>query len=290
MPNARSFFRVVLVWLFRAAAFLLCVRWISSAVRFNSFADGRSLSHQLGISAAIAVCTWHSVSSGFFPPEFLSHPRQEQVAHATQNQVAFQSLVTTPFVLIQPDLRFLILETTLDSPARETHQQQLLDRRLRGGVAHEELHLLDVQDVASHHQVHRFARHPVLVLGGEKGVLELPDHRPLLTVLDPPALPRLISKGGLLQELLDPLCRAAAAGQPRNFAATPSPVLVERPRDHARWLEAAGEAPRDLAHELLVASTQASQEVWLAAVSFVEGHPVEVDAILEGMVIQLQGD
>src|ERR1700733_11208809 len=122
MPNVRSFLRVVFVWLFRAAAFLHCVRRISSAVRSNSFDDGRCLSHQLGINAAIAVCTWHSVSSGFFPPEFLSHPRQEQVTYATQNQVAFQTLVATPFVLIQPDLRFLILETTLDSPARKTHQ------------------------------------------------------------------------------------------------------------------------------------------------------------------------
>src|ERR1700677_2843628 len=284
MPNARSFFRVVLVWLFRAAAFLLCVRRISSAVRSNSFADGRSLSHQLGINAAIAVCTWHSVSSGFFPPELLSHPRQEQVTHATQDQVAFQALVTTPFVLIQPDLRFLILETTLDSPSRETHQQQLRDRRLRGGVAHEELHLLDVQDVASHHQVHRFARHPVLVLGGEKGVLELPDHRPLLAVLDPPSLPGLISKSGLLQELLDSSRRPAAAGQARDLAATSTPVLVVRTSDHARRIEPPGEAPRNLAHELLLARTQTAQEVRLAAVSLVEGHPVEVDAILEGMV------
>ena len=55
MPNARSLFRVVLVWLFRADAFLVCVRLISSAVRSSSFADGRSSSHQLGINAAIAV-------------------------------------------------------------------------------------------------------------------------------------------------------------------------------------------------------------------------------------------
>jgi hypothetical protein len=55
MPDARSFFRVALVWLSRAAVFLLCVRSISSAVRPNRFADGRSSSHQLGINAAIAV-------------------------------------------------------------------------------------------------------------------------------------------------------------------------------------------------------------------------------------------
>src|SRR4051794_40328644 len=98
MPNARNFFRVALVWLFLAAAFLTCVRWISSAVRSNNFFDGRWSSHQDGISAAIAVCTWHSVNSGFSPPELLSHPRQEQVAHATQDQVPFQPLITTTFI------------------------------------------------------------------------------------------------------------------------------------------------------------------------------------------------
>src|SRR4051795_1353342 len=136
MPNARSFFRVALVWLFRANAFLLCVRAISAAVRSNNFFDGRWSSHQDGIIAAIAVCTWHSVSSGFSPPELLSHPRQEQVAHAAQDQVPSQPLITATFVLVQPDLALLVFEATLDSPAREPHQQQLLDRRLRGGVAH----------------------------------------------------------------------------------------------------------------------------------------------------------
>src|SRR3954447_20809392 len=124
MPNARSFFRVALVWLLRAAAFLTCVRSISAAVLSSSFSEGRWPSHQLGISAAIAVCTWHSVSSGFPPPELLSHPRQEQVAHAAQDQVTFQAPVSPAFILVQPDLALLVLETTLDSPTREPHQQQ----------------------------------------------------------------------------------------------------------------------------------------------------------------------
>ena len=55
IPNARSFFLVALVWLFRADAFLFCVRSISSAVRSNSFVEGRSPSHQYGINSAIAT-------------------------------------------------------------------------------------------------------------------------------------------------------------------------------------------------------------------------------------------
>ena len=68
MPNSRSLLRVRLLWLFRAVAFLSWVLWISAAVRSSSFAEGRWSSHQYGIKAASAVCTWHSVNSAVFPP------------------------------------------------------------------------------------------------------------------------------------------------------------------------------------------------------------------------------
>ncbi len=121
-------------------------------------------------------------------------------------------------------------------------------------------------------------------------VLNLPDHRPLLAVLDPPALPGLIDECPLVQQLIDPSRRPAAAGQPRDLAAPPTPVLAVRTGDHAGRIEPAGEAPGDLAHELLTASVQAPEKVGLAAVSLVEGHPVEVEAMADGVVVQLQGD
>src|SRR5881275_2141617 len=117
MPNSRSLRRVRLVWPFRAAASRRLARLISAEVRSISFTGGLRSSHQNGISAATAVCTWHSVSPGFFPPELLPHPRQEQVTHTAQDQVAFQPLVTSPLVLIQADLALLVFETTLHPPA-----------------------------------------------------------------------------------------------------------------------------------------------------------------------------
>ena len=89
MPNAWSLRRVILVWLLRAAAFLCCVRAISAAVRSSNFFEGRWSSHQDGIKAASTLCTWHSVSSGFSPPESLTHLRQEQVTDRAQDQMAF---------------------------------------------------------------------------------------------------------------------------------------------------------------------------------------------------------
>src|SRR3954465_2948857 len=116
MPRACSRRRVRLVWHCRAAAFRSCARSISADVRSNNAFGALRLNHQNGISAATAVCTWHSVSSRFFPPKLLTHPRQEQGAHATQDQVAFQTLVASALVLVQPDLGLLVLETTLDAP------------------------------------------------------------------------------------------------------------------------------------------------------------------------------
>src|SRR5690348_12768913 len=107
MPLSRSLRRVRLVWLLRADAFRCRARMISSDVRSNNFLGGLRPNHQNGIMAAIAVCTWHSVSPGFFPPELLSHPRQEQVAHATEDQVTFQPPVTPALVLVQADLGLL---------------------------------------------------------------------------------------------------------------------------------------------------------------------------------------
>src|SRR5260221_10565647 len=113
MPNACSLRRVRLVWHFRARAFRRRARSISAAVRSRSFFGGNRPSHQNGISAATAVCTWHSVDPGFFPPELLTHPRQEQVAHATEDQVPFEPLVAPALVLIEADFRLLILEAAL---------------------------------------------------------------------------------------------------------------------------------------------------------------------------------
>src|SRR5512142_1894257 len=136
MPTSCSLRRVRLMWLFRATAFLCCVLSISADVRSSNFLGGHRLNHQNGINAATAVCTWHSVSSGFFPPELLPHPRREQVAHTAQDQAAFQPPAPPALVLVQPDLRLLVLETPLHAPPREGREQQLLDRRPHRRVAH----------------------------------------------------------------------------------------------------------------------------------------------------------
>ena len=136
MPSACNRRRVRLVWHRRASALRRWVRSISPAVRSSNFFGGLRLNHQNGINAATAVCTWHSVSSRFSPPELLPHPRQEQVAQATEDQVALQPLVPSALVLVQPDLGLLVLETALHPPPRERHEQERREQaRGRGRTA-----------------------------------------------------------------------------------------------------------------------------------------------------------
>src|SRR5947208_3163316 len=123
MPNSWSRRRVRLRWLVRAIALRRCVRCSSAAVRSTNWGDGRWSSHQYGINAARAVCTWHSVNSGFSPPEVLAGAGQEQVADGAERQVPFQSHIAAAFVVVQAYLAFAVLETAFDPPAGEGHQQ-----------------------------------------------------------------------------------------------------------------------------------------------------------------------
>jgi hypothetical protein len=119
MSIFRSFFRVRLMWQRRAVALRCCQCWIVLAVALINATDARPLSHQLRTSDPIAVCTWHTVSSGFFFPQFLADSHHEQVAHRCQDQVSLQSQPVTPFPLIEPDFLFLVLETPFNTPTRK---------------------------------------------------------------------------------------------------------------------------------------------------------------------------
>src|SRR6266511_5784446 len=146
-PSSCSLRRVCLVWLTRAAAFRLCVYPMRSAVRSSSRCPALLPSPHDCTNAAAAARTWHTVTSGFFPPQPLSHPRAKQVRQRRQPLVPQQPLVIPPFVVVEAQLGLLVLEAALLVPARERHQQQRRDRRPGRGVADEVLHLVVVQGV-----------------------------------------------------------------------------------------------------------------------------------------------
>ena len=149
---------------------------------------------------------------------------------------------------------------------------------------------LNHADIPSDQQVQRFAREAVLILGEEPGVLDLPNHRPFLPILDPPTAPGLVPEFAPAEHLVDTLSVGTVGSQPRNLTPAPTSLAMERSCDHAGSLEPTGEIAGDLADELLVAHGQAAQETGLASVPFVEGQPLEVDAAAHGAVQQFQGD
>src|SRR5437870_3493580 len=104
MPSSRSLRRVRFTWLFRAWAFRRCAQVIFlAALASSSSFDRRDDNPQQRTSAATAVCSWQTVSSGFFPPQVLSQPRQEQITYRRDDQVTLQPQVTSALVLVQPN-------------------------------------------------------------------------------------------------------------------------------------------------------------------------------------------
>lgn len=159
MPSSRSLSRMRFPWLLRAAALRRCAQAIFLAAFASTCSlDRRDDNPHERTNAAIAVCSWQTVSSVAFFPPFLPHPRQEQVADTTDDQVTFQPQVTPPLVLVQSDLGFLVLEATFHSPARKSDQEQGPHTRAGRCVAHKELQLRGVQHVARDQQVERLPR------------------------------------------------------------------------------------------------------------------------------------
>src|SRR3954447_20846919 len=212
MPNSSSFLTVVLVWLFRAWAFRRCAYLILLAVLSSSLSTsfGSEIHHDR-TKADIAVCSWQTVSSGFFFRPSLPHARQEQVTHGRDDQVASQPQVAAALVLIQADLALVVLEAPLHAPAREGHQQEDPHRRPRRRVADEELHLLGIQDVAGDHQAKPLAGEAVGVRGRDHDMLTFPHHGALLAVLDVVLAPGLVAQPRVLEQLVDPPGGPAAA-------------------------------------------------------------------------------
>src|SRR5205823_4797673 len=126
MPRACNFLRVDFVWLRRACTLRVCRYSNSPAVCSSNRAPTRPESHMLLTIAAIAMRTWHTVSSGFFPPKVRVDPRQKQVTYRRDNHVSLQALIPSAFVVIQAEFAFFIFEAALDTPTRKRNQQHRL--------------------------------------------------------------------------------------------------------------------------------------------------------------------
>src|SRR5260370_1425325 len=149
--------------------------------------------------------TWQTVHSGFFPPQLLAHFCQEQVADVRENQMALEAKPATPLPMIESHLSFAVFKAALDRPPAERHAQHLLGRRFRRSVAQKVFDLIG-EGMETDKQVIRAIRQSLFVLNVDQHVLDAPDQRPFVGVLDPPGLPRLSGECRMrLGQILDRL-------------------------------------------------------------------------------------
>src|SRR5947209_16963021 len=97
----------------------------------------------------------------------------------------------------------------------------------------------------------RLLRQPLFVFDMDEHVLDVPDQRPFLGVLDPPRLPRLSGQRRVrLSQMLDRLGLGAASHQAWDFPPTAPLLPMKWPRRHPRRLDPRRKILGNLAHKL----------------------------------------
>src|SRR5438093_10324005 len=108
MPASRNFRLVSRVWQRRAAALRPCARRMIRPTFSSTAVRTPRVSPHDSTKALNAPLTWQDVSSGFFPPPPLTHPRTEQVRQRHQTLMADQPRIRAPLEVIEAQLRLLV--------------------------------------------------------------------------------------------------------------------------------------------------------------------------------------
>jgi len=161
MPNSRSRRRLVLAWLRRERARRSWVSVMIAAARTRHVALACPVIQSDRTRAEVAVWTWQTVSSGFFPPPLLMDLGQEQVADGCKDQVSPQRPPGADLEVTQAQVPLLVLKATLHGPTRERHVPQHLHGRSGRRVRYEVLEFLVILGVAGHDQPVRPRRQTV---------------------------------------------------------------------------------------------------------------------------------
>jgi len=96
-------------WLRALLALRCCVRTICRLIHSADFREQRPPRTQVGIRYRVAVRTWQTARSGFFPPMGLVELGQKQIADATENQVTPDGQVFTHLEVVHPQFALAIL-------------------------------------------------------------------------------------------------------------------------------------------------------------------------------------
>jgi hypothetical protein len=233
----------------------------------------RSCQQRHSVFNARAVCSIvNSDNSGFFPPEpsrLLGNEQQRQFA---QGHVSHQSAVGSPFIVIKADLALGDAKQMLNGPAAKGHPQKLFQARFGWSIG-DKVFDFSGGDIAGDDEPVGARGRPATVAGCVDRKLE-PNlgglHVPLLRLdgmafesKPPPTLPHegLAPDRGVVHTL----------GDKRGLGRA---VLGQR------W--PATELRRNLADVDLSQGVEVVEELGLASVIFVEGHPIEAHAVGHG--------
>ena len=110
MPFARKHWSVAFQWPRRAWALRSCVIANCAAITSARFREHRPPLYQIGTRNRVAVRTWQTVTSGFFPPLLLAELGQEQMTHAGQDQVALDRKVVADLEVVHAQLGLGVLQ------------------------------------------------------------------------------------------------------------------------------------------------------------------------------------
>src|SRR5262249_25924272 len=113
MPASRNFRRVSRLWQRRASALRSSIgRLIRPAFSSTAVRPPRVSPHDR-TKALNAPLTWQHVSSGFFPPPPLTHPRTKQMGQRHQALVTDQTRIRAPLEVVEAQLRLLVFKAAL---------------------------------------------------------------------------------------------------------------------------------------------------------------------------------
>ena len=189
--------------------------------------------------------------------------------------MTFQTKPAATLPMIESHLSFAILKAAFDPPAAERHAQQFLHRRARRSVAQEVFDLAR-ERVVTHEQVMmRLLRQPPFVFDMDEHVLDVPDQRPFLGVLDPPRLPRLSGQRRVrLSQMLDRLGLGAASHQAWDFPPT-APLSAPQSRPLASVWGVAAPASMRMDADAGIISIALTMALFTAAVKLMSMRPFE---------------
>ena len=202
MPNTCNRLIVRCRWLQRALAFRCCVKANCATMLSAYFREQRPPLAHRGASHAVAVRTWHNVSSRFFPPMPQGKFAQEGMTHTTQNQMTLNRNKLPNFKVVHAQFRFAILKRAFNRPVGERHPQQGLDQCGFGRVADKISDLVRIQGVSRDQQMMRPRGQSLFIGQVDPHMLGLPDHWSFAALFDMVVDPGLfLHRTGVAQDV-----------------------------------------------------------------------------------------